>query len=41
MNQEMVKVTIDGKEHEYAIGTTSEKWWMSIRKKWQKRLSFW
>ena len=22
MNQEMVKVTIDGKEHEYAIGTT-------------------
>ena len=39
MNQEMVKVTIDGKEHEYAIGT--EKSWMSIRKKWQKRLSFW
>lgn len=25
MNQEMVKVTIDGKEHEYAIGTTYRK----------------
>ena len=41
MNQEMVKVTIDGKEHEYAIGTTYRELWMSIRKKWQKRLSFW
>lgn len=42
MNQEMVKVTIDGKEHEYAIGTTLQRnLWMSIRKKWQKRLSFW
>lgn len=40
MNQEMVKVTIDGKEHEYAIGTTYREIVESIRKKWQKRLSF-
>ena len=42
MNQEMVKVTIDGKEHEYPqLERHTEKSWMSIRKKWQKRRSFW